>query len=319
MVKTVGGYVTTIRERFTDRESLSFDTLSPKPVLPMRRPCFSLVVLGCVCSLFQLSPIQAEAIDDPILEFTLELPAEFAERSDIVDSRPDIIYAFEYGESAEGELPVFLMIKTLNGLISPNGLQEKDMPEGFTGTLFKSKWQGFDVDGAEVKESLNGIDTITYNVSIPLKNRAIQVMLFGPADRTEELTTLLPEILDNLKGESNWSSETATFTQIFPDSYGPFLLVVAIGGVILSLVFLWFASTRTPNGTVLIVAIALYAGSWQFDDVNVREMHLVIGTMRMVGLGGGILGLIDVIRRRKAKAPKETDSSPPDSEPETGS
>lgn len=285
----------------------------------MPRPNFPFIVLGCLCLLLLLTPIQAETIDDPVLGFTLELPPEYTERSDIVDSRPDIVYAFQYGEAAAGELPVFLMIKLLNGTISPGGLQDKDMPEEFKGKLFETKWQGFDVDGSEVPEALNGIDTITYNVSIPLKIRAIQVMLFGPADRTEELTTLLPEILDNLKGESNWSSSEAISTQLFPDSYATVLLVVAIVGVVLSLVFLWFASTRTPKGTVLIVAVALYAGSWQFDDVPVREMHLVIGMMRMIGFGGGILGLIDLIRRSKTKQDEEKEPSPPEPESETGS
>ncbi|WDI40685.1 hypothetical protein [Bremerella sp. P1] len=285
----------------------------------MPRPNFPFIVLGCLCFLFLLSPIQAETIDDPVLGFTLELPPEFIERPEIFKSRPDVAYAFQYGEVAEGERPVFLVIKKFHGTISPEGIQEKDLPEGFRGKLFETKWQGFDVAGSEVSENLNGVDTITYNVPIPLKVRAIQVKLFGPADRTEELNTLLPEILDNLKGESNWSSSEAISTQLFPDSYATVLLVMAIVGVVLSLVFLWFASTRTPKGTVLIVAVALYASSWQFDDVPVREMHLVIGMMRMIGFAGGILGLIDLIRRSKTKQEEEKEPIPPEPESETGS
>ena len=74
---------------------------------------------------------------------------------------------------------------------------------------------------------------------------------------------------------------------------------------------LWLVSRRSPKGTVLVIAVVIYYLSWQIDDTRVREMHLLTGTMRMLGFAGGILGLVDLFRRRKPK-----DAIEPTDEPE---
>ena len=88
------------------------------------------------------------------------------------------------------------------------------------------------------------------------------------------------------------------------------LLCLGIGGVIAGLVVLWFVSRRTPKGTVLVIAVVLYFLSWQIDDIRVREIRLLSGTMRMLGFAGGILGIVDLFRNRKSRAAIEQTDEP---------
>lgn len=251
--------------------------------------------------LASVSQSHADTVSDPKLGFTLKLSSEFTRRPDLVGATPDIVHAFEFGEAAEGEIAVLLLIAKLGGVIGRERLKKQDMPPGFKGELFVTTWQGFEIDGFEVPETANGIDAITYNVQIPLKSEAIQVKLFGPADREETLKPLLRQVLDGLDGKSNWLSSAAPSTIGERENYGTVLLCLGILSIVAGLVFLWFVSRRTPKGTVLVIAVILYFVSWQIDDVRVREIRLLSGAMRMLGVAAGILGIVDLCRKRKPK------------------
>jgi hypothetical protein len=40
---------------------------------------------------------------------------------------------------------------------------------------------------------------------------------------------------------------------------------------------------------------------WQIDGVRVREIRLLSGMMRTLGLAAGVLGIIDLLQNRKSK------------------
>ncbi len=248
---------------------------------------------------------RADTVADPKLGFTLKLPTDFVPRPDLVGATPDIVHAFQYGEATEGEIAVLLLIEKLGGVIGRERLSSQDMPPGFNGDLFVTTWQGFEIDGFEVPESVNGVDAITYNVQIPLKREAIQVKLFGPVKREEVLRALLRQVLDGLKGESNWLAAAAPPSVAGSENYGMVLLCLGIVGVVAGLVILWFVSRISPKGTVLVIAAVLYLVSWQMDDIRVREIRLLSGTLRMLGFAGGILGVVDLLRKRKPKDASE--------------
>jgi len=250
-----------------------------------------------------VSQSSAETVTDAKLGFTLELSPEFTPRPDLVGVTPDIVHAFQFGEGTEDELAVIMMIEKMGGRLGRERLTRQNMPPGFSGDLLVVKWREFDVNGLEVPEIANGIEAVTYNVQIPLKGEAVQVKLFGPADRKEELRSLLSRILNGLKGESNWLSSASPPSIADSDNYRTVLLCLAIVGVVIGLVALWFVSRCCPKGTVLGIAAILYIASWQMDDSNVREVRLLVGVMRMLGFAGLILGVIDMLRKRK---PKET-------------
>ena len=265
----------------------------------MGRILFTLVVAGSFSLLPSVSQSRADTVTDPKLGFTLKLSAEFFARPDLIGTTPDIVHAFQYGDATEDGIPVLLLIEKLGGVIGRERLKKQDMPPGFNGELFVTTWQGLEIDGFEIPETVNGINAITYHVQIPLKGEAIQVKLFGPADREENLRRLLRQILDGLDGESNWHSSAAPSTVGDSENYGAVLLWIGIGGVLAGLVGLWFVSRRSPRGTVLVIAVVLYFLSWQIDGVRVREIQLLSGTLRMLGVAAGILGIVDLCRKRK--------------------
>jgi hypothetical protein len=148
---------------------------------------------------------------------------------------------------------------------------------------------------AEIPERLGEIPIITYNVMIPLKRAAIQIKLMGPVDRGPEIKLLLREILDGLQGESNWSQRNLPEIS---DSYRIILLTAGILFVLGGLAMLYFISKRTPKGTALGLAFAIYLASWTIQGTHVREILVLTGTMRMLGFAGIILGLVDTVRKR---------------------
>lgn len=267
----------------------------------MRTTSIKTILILCLPVMASASESRADTVTDPKLGFTLKLTSEFMPCMDLFGATPNIVHAFQYGEATEGEMGVLLLIEKLGGVIGRKRLNKLDMPPGFDGDLFVTTWQGFEIDGFVVPETLNGIDVVTYNVQIPLKGEAIQIKLFGPADREETLKPLLRQVLDGLDGESNWFSSAAPPAVANSENYGMVLLCLGIVGVVAGLIVLWLVSRRTPKGTVLVIAIVLYSLSWQIGDSRVREMRLLSGTMRMLGFGGGIIGIIDLLRKRKSE------------------
>ncbi len=85
-------------------------------------------------------------------------------------------------------------------------------------------------------------------------------------------------------------------------------LVIGIGGFVV----LWFISKHTPRGTVLAISILLYMISQALGPNRIRELHMLSGLLGMLGFGGGILGLLDLVKPRTAtesKSPTETTDS----------
>ena len=243
-----------------------------------------------------------ETVVDDARGFTLTLPDGFEQNSELAGAAPDIIHAFVLGDPTDDELDIILFIEKMQGTIGRERLKPEDMPPGFQGRLFTTTWQGFDVDAFAVPEQLGEIETITYNVQIPLKRAAIQVKLFGSVDREPELKTLLAEILAGLDGESNWTQSAAPFSSMTSSrNYGTILLVFAIVLILGGLVVLWLVSRRAPKGAVLAIAAAIYCAGLSLASIRVREIIMLTGALKMLGFAGGILGVVDLVRRRKPR------------------
>ena len=266
------------------------------------RTLVACTLLGWFGSVLFVAESRAEVIRDAQFGFTMELSSDFTARPDLVGATPDIIHAFQYGDAADNEIAVLLFVEKLGGVIGQERLTLEDMPPEFSGKLFVTEWKGFEVDGFEVPETANGINVITFNAQIPLRGEAIQVKLFGPAESNESLKALLREVLAGLEGETNWIAAIETSTDSDSDNYRTILLGVGIMGILAGLIALWFVSRKTPSGTVLIIAIIIYALSWRIDDVPVREIRLLSGSMRMLGFLAMVWGVIDVLRGRKPKS-----------------
>lgn len=87
------------------------------------------------------------------------------------------------------------------------------------------------------------------------------------------------------------------------DTVGKIYIAITIAAFIGALVGFYFLARKGPRGAVLIVAVALYCGGMSIPDSNVREVHLLEGILRLTGFVGGILGIIDLLRKRRSPGP----------------
>ena len=258
----------------------------------------AVALLSCV----GLHPCFGKTIVDKACGFTLTLPDGFVPVSKPVGAASKIVHLFALGDPSDGKPHIALIIAQMGGTIDRERLKQEQMPPGFQGRLFTTSWQGFDVDEFEVPEQVGDAKWLNYNVQIPLKLAAIQITLTGPADRKAELTRLMRETLDGLHGESNWlRSAMALLSNVSSRTYGVVLVALCIVLVVGGLVVFWLISKRTPRGTVLGIAAAIWLASWLAEGIQIREVLALSGAVRLLGFAGMILGIIDGLRRRKPR------------------
>ncbi len=245
-----------------------------------------------------------EAIVNQDPAFTLKLPDGFVPHMELVSAAPNILHGFCLGDFDDDQPDILLFVEKMRGTIGREKLRPEDMPPGFTGRHFQTKWKGFEVDAFEVPEQLEGLEVLTYNVQIPLKRTAIQVKLFGPADRRQEMEDLLPQILGGLDGPTNWIGSGIEGSQLASSPYYRYVLLgigltILIGGF----VALFLLSRRSPKGTVLVVAIMIWAFGASVAAIREREMLMIGGSLKLLGFTGTILGIVDLVRRRRRPEP----------------
>lgn len=265
----------------------------------LRSLCFFSVIL--ICLFFVSSPAGAQIrVEDQGSGFILELPPGWVPRPDFVRTEADIIHAFRHVDASDLGNDFILLIKQLPGTIGREPLTESMMPAGFQGSLFKTHWQDFEVDGFEVPENANGTNTLTLNVQIPLKNRAVQVMLYGLVEQEEELYEILPGILSGLKGKSNWQVSPSPASTASQKNDKPFILITLAGlFLILGLILLWLVSKNAPRGTALAIAGVIFAIGFLLSVGQTREALLIKGSLQLLGSAGLLLGLVDALKKRE--------------------
>lgn len=82
------------------------------------------------------------------------------------------------------------------------------------------------------------------------------------------------------------------------DDFGYVFLAIVVLAIVGSIVLFWFLSRQAPRGTVLAVAIAIYIAGVVISPGSTRVMVGVAGLLKFIGFIGGILGLVDVLRKR---------------------
>ena len=244
------------------------------------------------------SLLAGESFEDTAFGFRMTVPDGFVRNKAMATSNPKIIHVFERESASNKQIQWMLFIEKMRGTIGREPIRKADMPAGFKGRLFKTQWQGFNVDAFEVPEQVGSIQTITFNVQIPLKRRAIQVKLFGPAADKPALRRLLREVLRDLKGDSNWIPSVIDNTGGNEQSYRNMLLGVAVAVIVFGVIRFWILSKFAPKGSVLVVAGCIFVVTMALRGVRQREMLLLVGSFRLLSVVGIILGLVDVFRRR---------------------
>jgi hypothetical protein len=271
----------------------------------MRRYALTILAFAAIC----LQRIAlAETIVDHDLGFQLTLPEGFHPIPGM-QANDRLAHGFVLGDTTDDKPGLFLLIENMHGTLTNERLDPAKMPVGLKGRLFTTTWQGFTVDAFEVPEEVNGVQCITYNVQIPLQKSAIQVKLFGPLERRAELDSYLPVVLAGLEGKSNWIPSVLPAIPQDSNLYKILLFAFAAAVIIGGLIGLWRLSRVAPKGTVLAAAIGIWVCSFGLEGIRTREAMLLMGSVRLLGFMGGILGIVDLLRRRKP-----TNAAPVDEE-----
>jgi hypothetical protein len=259
--------------------------------------CLLSVIASLV--LCRASVVSAEQVNDSNLKFSLSIPDEFVRDPQLAGAQPDFVYAFRKTEPQD--IGVVIIIERMRGTIRRERLDLSKAPPGFAGRVLTVRWHDFDLDALEVPEQVNGIETVNYNVQVPLKPEAIQIRVVGRRDRKDHLLQLTNGLLGSLQGDSNWLRSSAPPALAQSSSYGLIILAACATGLIGGLFALWLVRRVSSRGAVLGLAALIYAISWMIGPGETREMRATVGTLRMLGFLGFLLGLFDVFNRPKAK------------------
>jgi hypothetical protein len=271
--------------------------------------CLALLAVMAPCSL------AAEKLVDEELGFSLVVPDRFTPTSEVVGLQEDIVHAFTSGDPKNGYIMLF--IEELGGTIGRDLVKREDMPEDFRGRVSAARWNGYDVSVVYILETAEDVSFVTLNAQIPLRRQAIQVKLFGPAEREAEMSALLDEILANLEGETSWNSpglagnsNGGSRLRVVPlrnvtDLAKGTKLGIAIALGVAGLIGFWLISNKGPRWALLATAIGVWAVGLSMKNSDVSEVALLSGTLSLLGLAGVLLGLGDLVFRKKRRRKRD--------------
>jgi hypothetical protein len=86
--------------------------------------------------------------------------------------------------------------------------------------------------------------------------------------------------------------------QITMDGFGTTFLIIAVLAIVGAITVFWVLSRQAPRGAVLAVAVGIYIAGVMTSPGSTRVMVGVAGLLKFIGFIGGILGLVDLLRKR---------------------
>ena len=75
--------------------------------------------------------------------------------------------------------------------------------------------------------------------------------------------------------------------------------------VLIGLVALLLISKKSPKGTILVLAIGIWMAGSSSGETKIRELLLLAGALKLLGSAGVILGIVDLVRKRKTNVSNE--------------
>lgn len=273
----------------------------------------------------------AESCDHPEVGFTLRVPEGFVPHEPLAKLNGMRLCAYVVGDPGSTDNAIFLYVDKLSGRILPGDLSEKSFKAGGV-TIYRLPWKGLQVDCYRRQWVLPPIVGVQHAAQIPLAGDAIEIGVIGPARQSAELEVLLNKLLGELEGEpvkdppptvvvtGPSPSPQAEPTPTRAESPAPPSLLpsdptarLALAGLVLvgGLVGLFFVARKLPRGVVLAITVPLYlaAVALKVSFAPSADLLLVVGTGKVLGFAGTLLGLVDLFRprgsRRRTEAPCE--------------
>jgi hypothetical protein len=143
---------------------------------------------------------EAQRVEDAEMRFAFDLPERF---EPVPSAAKPAKYRYAFMRKIPNDLGRVLLVQALDGPLPRLRAKPHEMPASITSTHTTFHWRGLEVDGFRVSESVNGPKGITFNVQIPLRQRAVQLGFGGPAKAEAELRALAEQVLSTLEGENS--------------------------------------------------------------------------------------------------------------------
>ncbi len=86
------------------------------------------------------------------------------------------------------------------------------------------------------------------------------------------------------------------------DTTGKIYIAISIVVLIGMITAFWFISKKCARGVLFAIGVGLWVAGQGISSVPVREMKLIGGLCTLSGFIGGLLGLFDLFRKKKADA-----------------
>jgi hypothetical protein len=141
-------------------------------------------------------------VSHPTLGFSFDVPAGFEEQ-ELTQSSAKFWKLFAR-PAAPNELAEVFGVQPLGYKLPRNHLDIRHLPNSSNANLRRVSWRGVEIDTVRVSDAKAGKSYVTYNVQVPLKGEAIQLMLGAPREREAELKTRIETLLASLDGQSDW-------------------------------------------------------------------------------------------------------------------
>jgi hypothetical protein len=143
----------------------------------------------------------SKPLNDPDLAFSMDIPPDF-ER--MAPSPANATYAHSYIKITPGESNRVILVKSLNGPLPRHRITAADLPPGHQVTITSFSWRGLQLNGYRVLENPDTSPYLTFNIQVPLKAKAVQLSIGGPATAEPEIHETAVHVLNSVAGETNW-------------------------------------------------------------------------------------------------------------------
>ena len=279
--------------------------------MQMRHRFMLIAVFVCLL----MGVVHAQTVySDPCGDFSLTIPVGF-EPVPPEYTKQDFLCTYLRTGPDGGPLPTTIGIQQLGATISQEYMTDDQareialkFPNATSARTFRTSWQGFQINVLEVGMQTPAGPVLSITAEVPLKRNAIRIIVAAPKSDRTEAYRLLNEALATLEGETNWKTGTG---KLLDESkpYPAIALGMPVGTVIIGLVILWLISRKAPKATVMILAIMIWLVGAGLGKTEVRMLMLISGSLKMLGFAAGILGIADLLSKRKTK--KSAPASPP--------
>ncbi|MCP4612765.1 MAG: hypothetical protein GY845_29060 [Planctomycetes bacterium] len=155
----------------------------------------------------------SQVITNEEIGFRIEIPKDF-----IVNPQtqpPNVLYSFV--NTFDDANTIVIKIDRLGGTIAKQGLTPEDLTvirgQFHPGSVVEHtllKWDRYELDVFTNRFTMNDLRLYMCSVQVPLSREAIQINVAGLEEMSDECNLGLNQLLDSLKGKSNWLSQNSS-------------------------------------------------------------------------------------------------------------